>query len=227
VLDIACGVGKGSHILATLGEAKKVTGCDIGEKAIRYARHRNYHNDIIFEVQDAEKYCKQNEYDSIVSFETIEHLKNYKAFLHNVNVSLKTNGIFIVSTPISAKSFDPKPENPYHAQEWGYDEFHNLLSEFFAIEKIYFQLYQNAFLNKMNFSSNTGTTKNEGFINKLVSKILNRLGRKEAVNTRILKYTEWNNKNNFSKIIENKMFNEISKLGSEYIGYQIVICKKK
>ena len=225
VLDFACGAGKGSFILATKGEAKHVTGCDIETNSIRYAKHRNCQDNIEFEVQDAEKYRNENYFDIVISFETIEHLKNYKAFLENIKISLKPGGIFIVSTPISAKSLDLKPHNPYHIQEWGYLEFQSLLSEYFVIEKKYLQLYQNSFLNKGVEEKNAALISNFRNKRSLVTKIKHRLFKINEVGPATIPYyTEWNNKNNFSKIFEDKGLIDPSQLGSEYIGYQITVC---
>lgn len=54
---------------------------------------------------------------------------------------MKKDGIFIVSTPISGKALDSSPSNVYHIQEWGVKNFHNLLSEYLVIDKVFLQLY--------------------------------------------------------------------------------------
>jgi 2-polyprenyl-3-methyl-5-hydroxy-6-metoxy-1,4-benzoquinol methylase len=140
VLDIACGTGKGSILLATEGNASDVTGCDLDSNAIKYASIRNKHSRVSYINQDAQKYEDRNKYDAIVSFETIEHLPNYEEFLKSMTGLLSPKGCFYISTPISKKNFDKHPDNPYHLQEWGFNEFQYLISKYFIIKDIYLQL---------------------------------------------------------------------------------------
>jgi 2-polyprenyl-3-methyl-5-hydroxy-6-metoxy-1,4-benzoquinol methylase len=93
---------------------------------------------------DAEKFATTQKYDTIVSFETIEHLNDFNAFLLNVFNSLNDNGEFIVSTPIS-KITTNDCNNLHHKIEWSFLDFHKVLSSKFDIKDIYLQsiiLYQ-------------------------------------------------------------------------------------
>lgn len=140
VLDIACGSGKGSFILAQFGNAQAVTGCDLDSNAIKYASIRNSHPKVSFVADDAQKFTVENKFDVIVSFETIEHLPNVDDFLSGITKLLASDGYFFVSTPISRKTFDSKPENPYHLQEWGFEEFQKMISKHFTVEDVYIQM---------------------------------------------------------------------------------------
>jgi ubiquinone/menaquinone biosynthesis C-methylase UbiE len=140
VLDIACGAGKGSLIISQHG-AIEVLGADIDQDAIRYATHRCKNQNLKFITADATTFVKQNYFDLIVSFETIEHLPEISNFLKNINTSLTDDGAFYVSTPISAKHLDNKPYNVYHVQEWGFSKFQEVVSQFLKIEDVTLQLY--------------------------------------------------------------------------------------
>jgi 2-polyprenyl-3-methyl-5-hydroxy-6-metoxy-1,4-benzoquinol methylase len=63
VLDIACGTGRGSRFLAEEGAAASVCGIDLEEDAIRYAAFRNHHARVSFEVGNALKLTRKNEFD--------------------------------------------------------------------------------------------------------------------------------------------------------------------
>jgi SAM-dependent methyltransferase len=77
VLDIACGCGYGSKLLHGLGF--NVTGVDISEEAINYAReHHNGPNFIQGMAED-----DYGPFDAVVSFETLEHLKDPLLALKN------------------------------------------------------------------------------------------------------------------------------------------------
>jgi 2-polyprenyl-3-methyl-5-hydroxy-6-metoxy-1,4-benzoquinol methylase len=139
VLDIACGSGKGSYIIATEGKAKIVQAVDIDEKAIRYASIRHKQGSIIYNVCDAECFDSNVKYDVIVSFETIEHIKNMHKFLSNINNILNKDGNLFISTPISIYDVDENPANSYHVREWGFRKFQEIISKYFNITNIFIQ----------------------------------------------------------------------------------------
>ena len=136
VLDIACGSGKGSYIMAVEGKAKQVLGCDIESDAIRYASIKYKAQNLSYKIQDATKLKENISFDVIVSFETIEHIKETEFYLNSIYSHLNNNGIFIVSTPISEYEENTKPKNPYHVVEWGFKKFQEVISKKFMIEKV-------------------------------------------------------------------------------------------
>jgi SAM-dependent methyltransferase len=141
VLDIACGVGRGSRMMAEDGGAKSVLGCDLSTDAIRYASHRNERQNVEFRQADALELDFDGEFDAVVSFETIEHVPEVDRFLTRIGAAVKQGGILLISTPISHLALDSKPANPYHTQEWGFEAFHHVVSRHFQIEKVFLQLY--------------------------------------------------------------------------------------
>ncbi len=128
VLEIASGSGYGAKILAEAGAAK-VTAIDIDEKA-QIAAKKKYPDQIIeFITGNAENINKEdNFFDILISFETIEHLKNYEHFLSEAERVLKPDGIAIISTPNREIS---KGKNPFHIKEFNYDEFRAELKKYF------------------------------------------------------------------------------------------------
>ena len=130
ILDCACGAGYGSFILSLQNE---VTGIDLSEEAINYAKKRYVNNGLGFVLGTAEKLpFKNKSFDVIVSFETIEHLKNPGKFILEVKRVLKDNGTLIVSTP-NKSVFSPHLQKPLindHIQEFHLQELLNLLSGF-------------------------------------------------------------------------------------------------
>jgi 2-polyprenyl-3-methyl-5-hydroxy-6-metoxy-1,4-benzoquinol methylase len=98
VLDAACGCGYGSKIMHDSGSF--VTGIDLEREAIDYAR-LNYPGPEYI-LADASKYS--GEYDWVVSFETIEHLKNPEDALRCFRSARR----LILSTPNQTHyPFDP------------------------------------------------------------------------------------------------------------------------
>lgn len=136
VLDIAGGCGYGTFLLAK--KAEHVTSLDLDQNAVRYAEHRYMSKKITRIVGNAENFQFANQFETIVSFETIEHLPNYEAFLMCVHNALVNGGQFIVSTPIVSKT-TKENINPFHVIEWSLTDFKNLLAKHFEISDIYMQ----------------------------------------------------------------------------------------
>jgi 2-polyprenyl-3-methyl-5-hydroxy-6-metoxy-1,4-benzoquinol methylase len=138
VLDIACGCGYGSYLIANEGNAKEVVAIDLDSDSIRYGNHRFNNPAIKRYIDDAQEYIKESEFDVIVSFETIEHLPKFDQFLKNMSKSLKDDGFFYVSTPIVKKT-RTNCVNPFHVIEWSFEDFHKIINGNFNIEEIYLQ----------------------------------------------------------------------------------------
>ena len=148
VLDIACGSGYGSYLIATEGKAKEVIAVDLDADSIRYGDHRFAHPSIKRSVGDAQEFKKEGEFDLIVSFETIEHLPKYEQFLQNMGKTLADDGHFLVSTPI-VKHTRTNCKNPYHVIEWSFSDFQELVGKYFNVDEIYLQNIE--FKNKKTF----------------------------------------------------------------------------
>lgn len=214
ILDIACGAGGGSYYLAEKGKAKRIVSCDIDPDAVRYAKYRNFHESTEFKVQDAEAYKNENYFDVIISFETIEHLKNYNQFFQNMSVSLKQNGLIIISTPISNQPLNFTPDNPYHTQEWGFQAFQNVLNEHFSLSEIYVQLYP-----AFRVPERVRLTP----IYRLLKFLKKRL--KESHNVDINNTISNDNLVSTLEKFTNQF--QLAELGNERLGFQILVAKKR
>jgi len=141
ILDIACGTGFGSHYLATLGH--KVVGADISEIAIDECSKKYVATTLVFKIVDGTNIPYEDEYfDSIVSFETIEHTRDFKKMLNEFKRVVKQNGVVIISTPnFLVNSPDGYVVNPYHTQEWEFDELKKILSDVFQDVQLFGQKY--------------------------------------------------------------------------------------
>lgn len=137
VLDAACGSGYGSSYLAET--AAHVTGIDLSPEAVDYAWKRYSGPNICFETMDAVHLrFGDNTFDTIVSFETVEHVSDVGAYLNEVRRVLKPDGVYLVSTPCAPRSTQT-PENPFHVQEWSAPDFSKLLSGYFDSVRMFGQ----------------------------------------------------------------------------------------
>lgn len=68
---------------------------------------------------------KDGEFDCVISFQVIEHIKNDQRFVDEVYRVLREGGKFIVSTPNISMSLT---RNPWHVREYTKEQFSKLLS---------------------------------------------------------------------------------------------------
>jgi len=142
-LDVGCGVGYGSAYLVRKG-ATKVIGGDKSENALSYARNtaRTSPNGALgFKLLDATSLpFADNSFDVVVSFEVIEHVKDYERFLSEIRRVLRRNGKLIFSTPNrEAGAFMFKTDWKYHAHEFSKEELLGLMNKYFASPAVYGQ----------------------------------------------------------------------------------------
>jgi len=137
VLDIASGTGYGSQIMYEQNVDLEIIGCDKDEDTIKFA-HENYGKNIKFINCDAySTKFKDDNFDSVISFETLEHLENGSIFIKEISRILKNNGILILSTP--NRIYDEKVTKniqPFHEKLYSYDELHEVLSKNFKYVRI-------------------------------------------------------------------------------------------
>jgi len=129
ILDLACGIGYGTLMLAKATKAK-VTGVDIDQSAIKYADQYFRNSQTQFICEDAKKVDFQAlSYDAIVSFETIEHVSFDRELLAIFNRALKPGGKLICSTPNQdVMPFDPEKFR-FHLKHYKNSELVSLLTE--------------------------------------------------------------------------------------------------
>lgn len=138
VIDLACGEGYGSNMLAK--EAEHVVGIEIDGDTVEHARTKYTRNNLEFIQGSILAVPIEGErlFDVAVCFEGIEHVAEHEKLLSEVKRLLKQDGLFIVSTPNKALFSDaPAFDNPYHVKELYLDEFESLLNRYFK----YLQLW--------------------------------------------------------------------------------------
>ncbi len=133
VLDIACGVGYGSEILLKQNpNINEYVGIDFCEEAIEYAK-RNYSfietEYYVGDALDKDLYKKYGTFDTIVSFETIEHFEGDTIFIDNLYNLLKPGGTLIISTPFGRGKKEPC-SSPFHVYQYKEEEFIDVLKPF-------------------------------------------------------------------------------------------------
>jgi len=146
VLDAGCGSGYGSARLAL--KAARVVGADISSEALTYARQHYAIGKLhLLQTSCLRLPVPDDTFDLVVAFEVIEHLVDWRDFLHEMRRVTKPEGLFIVSTPNKAyyaASRGAAQANPYHVHEFEYDEFRQELLSLFPHVRIALQNHAGA-----------------------------------------------------------------------------------
>lgn len=135
VLDIAAGAGYGTAMLRNYG--CDVIGVDYDDKGLATARSVSK-LDCFVRADALNLPFKDNSFDSVVSFETIEHVHDGALFLSEMYRVLQPGGIFICSTPNIAYTVHP----PYHVKEYEPGEFYELVEQRFQSVERYGQYFK-------------------------------------------------------------------------------------
>lgn len=136
VIDMACGEGYGSDLLAERGAAA-VVGVDANPEAHEHARLRYRRANLRFARDLVESFAEPC--DVVVFLQTIEHLEDPAAVLRHFH-ALVGEGVVYLSTP-NVLTLAPKgaerSDNPWHVHEYHAEEFRRLCGEHFAEVEIY------------------------------------------------------------------------------------------
>jgi 2-polyprenyl-3-methyl-5-hydroxy-6-metoxy-1,4-benzoquinol methylase len=131
VVDLACGEGYGSAVLART--AASVVGVDANPDAFEHARLR-YRADNLRYVRDMVETFHER-CDAVVFLQTIEHVHDPDGVMENVKAMLAPAGAAYVSTP-NVLTLAPKGAqrsgNPWHLREYRAPEFRALCAAHFA-----------------------------------------------------------------------------------------------
>ncbi|WP_227936741.1 class I SAM-dependent methyltransferase [Alkalihalobacillus deserti] len=141
VLDIACGTGYGSVMVAKTckSDVIEIVGVDVAEDSIAYAKKNYYHPKVSFRTGDAlnpELVTEIGVFDTILSFETIEHVPDDQEFMQRLNQLLKPGGTLVLSTPFGQGRSKPSG-SPFHYHQLTENEFRSLFISFEKVEYYY------------------------------------------------------------------------------------------
>ncbi len=135
VLDIACGSGYGTQLMA--GNAKQVYGVDIDATTLAYANEHFGATNVTYLQGDGVAIpLDDDSVDIVVSYETIEHIDDYRTFLKEVKRVLRPKGLLLLSTPNDVEYAEG---NHFHLHEFTYQQLKKLVGQYFPYHKDYFQ----------------------------------------------------------------------------------------
>jgi SAM-dependent methyltransferase len=133
VVDLACGEGYGSELLA--GSAASVVGVDANPDAHEHARLRYRRPNLEFRRELVEEFG--DPVDAVVFLQTIEHIHEPGRLLAHLAAIAPVS---YVSTPNRITLAGPdaeKSENPWHLKEYDIDEYRELLDPHFSRVEVF------------------------------------------------------------------------------------------
>lgn len=144
VVDAACGLGYGTAVLAACSPGAKFIGVDIDPESVAYA-NANFaatNAAISFQAADVTKlsFLPDHSVDTVISFETLEHVTDYDAFLAEVHRVLKPDGRFLGSVPNLWCDETGNDPNPYHFHVFDWQKLHAAVSKYFIVDERWGQI---------------------------------------------------------------------------------------
>ncbi len=133
VVDMACGEGYGSAVLAA--RAEQVTGVDANPEAHEHARLRYRNPNLTYERTLVEEFDQGAPWDAIVFLQTVEHVAEPLPLLERFASLLTPGGVAYVSTPnrlTLAPQGAERSGNPWHVREYTPAEYRELLAPAFS-----------------------------------------------------------------------------------------------
>jgi len=134
VLDIACGAGYGTHMMACANPDVRFLGIDYDQAAIRAAQ-RNYRApNLEFRRGDALRWDEtigEERIDSVVSFDTLEHVPHREIMLENLVNHLQPHGRLMLTTPCGQDLNSLSPRWGAHQIEYSAGSLYDFLCRYF------------------------------------------------------------------------------------------------
>ena len=133
LLDIACGSGYGSDLIAKEFPRIQVVGADYDPSAVNYAQQNYTLPNLVYLRGDAvrwEETIGSDHFDCIVSFDTLEHVLHREIMMQNLVNHLKRTGFMLFSTP-SGGELILQPDWEHHRIEYSASALYDFLHRYF------------------------------------------------------------------------------------------------
>ncbi|MEM3449614.1 MAG: glycosyltransferase, partial [Nitrososphaerota archaeon] len=134
VLDIGCGSGYGSALLAKIGF--DVTGVDIDELAISFAKRIFKDKPVSFECQHIDSFVRAGRrFDAVLACEVVEHVDNPEEFVDKLLCVVKPSGYVAISVP--TWTYHGIDLNSDHRSNWTLTKAEKFFRRFFRLQRLW------------------------------------------------------------------------------------------
>ena len=138
VLEVGCGEGYGTKLLSQ--SVGKIIGLDVDKNTIAHSSVKYGAENCFFRTYDGVKIpYEDSTFDTVVSFQVIEHIEDDANYVSEIYRVLKGNGTLILTTPNRTNRLKPgqKPWNKFHIREYYPEELEKILNNKFYDVKIW------------------------------------------------------------------------------------------
>jgi len=144
VLDLGCGLGYGTAMLAAGNPAERVLGVDADAAALEYAAtiYGPAAPGVEFRTCAAESLSDlpSVSFDMVVAFEILERLRDPQAVLSEIDRLLRPAGRIVVSVPNRWVDSTGRDPNPHHLHVYDWDTLRAQLERHFGLEAAFAQI---------------------------------------------------------------------------------------
>ena len=127
VLELGCGEGRGIDII--LNKSKSYTAIDKIKSVIEVLSLKYKKNNFLASNFPPIDKLKDNSFDTIISFQVIEHLNDDELFVSEIKRILRPGGIALITTPNIKMTLT---RNPWHIREYTSKELRGLCEKYFS-----------------------------------------------------------------------------------------------
>lgn len=127
VLEVGCGEGRGVGLL--MEKSKSFTAVDKIQPVVEELQKKYPNGKFLSMNIPPLGGLKNDQYDSIATFQVIEHIEDDELFLKEIHRVLKPGGVALVTTPNRKMSLS---RNPWHIREYLPDELKKLAQKIFS-----------------------------------------------------------------------------------------------
>ncbi len=127
LLEVGCGEGRGIDWL--LPKVSSFSAIDKIESVVETLKKKYPTGNFVSGNIPPLSTFKDNSFDCVVSFQVIEHIKNDRLFLQEIQRVLKPNGLALLTTPNRPLSLS---RNPWHVREYTAVELTHLAKSIFS-----------------------------------------------------------------------------------------------
>jgi len=125
LLELGCGEGRGVELLAPL--ATSYTGIDKIKMVIDKLKNKFPAYEFLDGVFPPFQF-ESDSFDTIVTFQVIEHIKNDRAFIEEIHRVLKPGGQALITTPNIKMTLS---RNPWHEREYTAEQLEEMCKHYF------------------------------------------------------------------------------------------------
>ena len=130
LLEIGCGEGRGVELLHN--EVNSFTGIDKIDEVVEKLT-AEYPKAVFKQANIPPLAFDDGQFDSVISFQVIEHIKDDKKYLEEIARVLKPGGKALITTPNIKRSLS---RNPWHIREYTAAELEGLCKPYFSNVKM-------------------------------------------------------------------------------------------